>query len=134
MSEGAPDAFHARQVEAMAAYGIPEPEIARVLGIFAPTLRLHYPDELDTGGTKANSKVAESLYRKAIGDGHQSVTAAIFWLKTRARWKEVSTTEISGPEGGPLRKELVIRFITPGEDIRLLTSSSAKSTSPSRRK
>ncbi len=63
--------------------------------------------------------MAESLYRKAIGEGPQSVTAAIFWLKTRAHWKEVSATEISGPDGGLLRKELVIRFITPGEDIRL---------------
>ncbi len=37
---------------------------------------------------KANSRIAESLYRKAMGDGPQSVTACIFWLKTRARWKE----------------------------------------------
>ena len=84
------------------------------------TLRLHYPDELATGGTKANSKVAESLYRKAIGDGHQSVAAAIFWLKTRAHWKEVSATEISGPDGRPLVPELIIRFVDPETGYREL--------------
>ena len=84
------------------------------------TLRLHYPDELATGGTKANSKVAESLYRKAIGDRHQAVTAAIFWLKTRAHWKEVSAREISGPDGRPLVPELTIRFVEPGDDIKMV--------------
>jgi hypothetical protein len=32
------------------------------------------------------------VYRKATGEGRESVTAAIFWLKTRARWKETSST------------------------------------------
>ena len=41
-----------------------------------------------SGGIKANARVAESLYRKATGEGREAVTAAIFWLKTRARWKE----------------------------------------------
>jgi hypothetical protein len=78
----------------MAAYGVPEDKIARVVGIDAKTLRKHYRDELDTGQTKANSKVAESLYRKATGEGPQSVTAAIFWLKTRAQWKETLVSEV----------------------------------------
>jgi len=72
----------------MAAFGVPEQDIARVIGIDGKTLRKHYREELDTGQTKATAKVAESLYKKATGDGPQSVTAAIFWLKTRARWKE----------------------------------------------
>jgi len=83
-----PDQFHRRQVEAMAAFGVPELNIARVVGIDAKTLRKHYREELDTGQTKATAKVAESLFRKATSDGHQSVTAAIFWLKTRGGWRE----------------------------------------------
>jgi len=90
-----PDSFLLRQVEAMAAYGVPEEKIARVLGIDPKTLRKHYRDELDTGQIKANSKVAESLYRKATGEGPQSVTAAIFWLKTRALWKETMVSEVT---------------------------------------
>src|SRR5437763_12085537 len=48
-----------RQAETMAAYGIPEVDIARVLGVSKPTLRKHCGTELDTGATRANSKVAE---------------------------------------------------------------------------
>jgi hypothetical protein len=77
----------------MAAYGVPEADIARVIPIDPKTLRKHYREELDTGHVKANTKIAESLYRKALGDGAQSVTAAIFWLKTRAGWKE---TQVQG--------------------------------------
>lgn len=77
-----------RQVKALAAYGIPQDEIGRVIGVSKPTLEKHYRDELDRAEVEANAKVAESLFRKAMGDGSQSVTAAIFWLKTRARWKE----------------------------------------------
>ena len=72
----------------MAGYGIPEADIATVLEIDPKTLRKHYREELDTGQIKATAKVAESLFRKATGDGSQSVTAAIFWLKTRGGWRE----------------------------------------------
>lgn len=82
------DPFHRRQVEAMAGYGVPEESIARVVGIDPKTLRKHYREELDTGQIKATAKVAESLFRKATGEGSQSVTAAIFWLKTRGGWRE----------------------------------------------
>jgi len=74
----------------MAGYGVREADIARVVGIDAKTLRKHYRDELDTGQIKATAKVAESLYRKATSDGSQSVTAAIFWLKTRGGWRETT--------------------------------------------
>ncbi|MDQ1249754.1 MAG: hypothetical protein QG597_4130 [Actinomycetota bacterium] len=47
----------------MAAYGVPERDIARVLGIDPKTLRKHYRDELDTGSIKATAKVAEFLFR-----------------------------------------------------------------------
>lgn len=85
-----------KQVESMAGYGIPEDDIALSLDISAPTLRKHYRRELDLGHVKANSAVAQSLYKKALADGTSSVTAAIFWLKTRAGWKETSVHEHSG--------------------------------------
>ena len=72
-----------RQVEAMAGYGVPERDIARVLAIDPKTLRKHYREELDTGAIKATAKVAEFLFRKATTEGPQCVTAAIFWMKTR---------------------------------------------------
>ena len=80
-----------RQVDAMAAYGVPEHAIARVLQIDGKTLRKYFREELDTAHIKANSAVAQSLYQKAIGNGPQSVTACIFWCKTRMGWREPAT-------------------------------------------
>ena len=83
-----PDSGFRRQVEAMAAYGIPEIDIARVVGVDPKTLRKHYRDELDMGETKANAQVAGFLFNSARSG---NVTAQIFWLKTRARWRETPT-------------------------------------------
>jgi hypothetical protein len=80
-----PDPGLRRQVEAMAAYGIPEFDIARVVGIDPKTLRKYYFDELDLGSTKANAQVAGFLFNSARNG---NVSAQIFWLKTRARWRE----------------------------------------------
>src|ERR1700741_611362 len=60
-----PDPAQRRQVEAMAAYGIPEIDIAAVLGVDPKTLRKHYRDELDLGETKANAQVAGYLFNAA---------------------------------------------------------------------
>jgi hypothetical protein len=81
-----PDPSQRRQVEAMAAYGIPEIDISRVIGIDPKTLRKCYREELDLGETKANAQVAGFLFNAAKNG---NVTAQIFWLKTRARWREV---------------------------------------------
>lgn len=91
-----------KQVETLAGFGITEDDIAMSLEISKPTLIKHYRRELDMGHIKANSAVAQSLYKKATGEGASAVTAAIFWLKTRAGWKETVVNEHSGPDGGPI--------------------------------
>lgn len=88
-----PEPNSRRQVEAMAGYGIPEADIACVFDIDAKTLRKHYRGELDKGHIKATARVAEFLFRKATTEGPQCVTAAIFWMKTRAGWKETMVQE-----------------------------------------
>ena len=96
MSDGIEDLGHlpyASKVEAMAGYGLTAADIARVFDIGVDELKASYSRELAGGQIKANAKVAESLYRKAIGEGRESVIAAIFWLKTRARWREISVHE-----------------------------------------
>ncbi len=97
-----PDPVHHQKVEAMAGYGVPEADIARVLEIDPDLLRDLYAKELEGGHVKANARVAESLYRKALGEGREAVTAAIFWLKTRAGWKETAVHEVSGKDGAPI--------------------------------
>jgi hypothetical protein len=89
-----------KQVEAMKGFGIPEPDIALLIinprtndHIARDTLRKHFKYELAVGAAKANSKVAESLYKQAT-DGNTS--AAIWWSKTRMGWKETQGIEHSG--------------------------------------
>jgi hypothetical protein len=69
----------------LAAYGIPEADISGVVGIDPKTLRKHYREELDLGEAKANAQVAGFLFNAAKNG---NVTAQIFWLKTRAKWRE----------------------------------------------
>lgn len=83
----------ASKVEAMAGFGLPAADIALVLAMDLDELQLIYQRELETGTIKTNLRVAERLYQQALGDGRQAVTAAIFWLKTRARWKETQSEE-----------------------------------------
>lgn len=77
-----------KTVDGMAAYGVPEAAIAQVIGISVKTLSKYFREELDTAHIRANLAVAQSLWRKATGEGPQSVTAAIFWAKARMGWRE----------------------------------------------
>lgn len=77
-------------VETFSAFGIPHEDIARVIGITAPTLRLHYREELDLGSIKANAKVAQNLFTIACKPTREGLDAAKFWLRVRAGWSEYS--------------------------------------------
>ena len=92
-----------KQVETLAAFGVPQKEIARTAGIDEVTLRKYYSNEIETGATKANVKVVKNLFRIATGTGPAASGAAIFWCKTRLGWREVNRTELTGEEGGPIK-------------------------------
>jgi len=117
-----PDPAQRRQVEALAAYGIPEADISGVVGIDPKTLRKHYRDELDLGETKANAQVAGFLFNAAKNG---NVTAQIFWLKTRAKWRE---TPVELKHSGSIARkdlseisdeELLSMIYTLGADVGL---------------
>jgi len=89
--EPTPEQRHIVQLHAT--IGTPQEDIAKVIGIDPKTLRLHYRDELDLASAKANAVVGGALFNKAkAGD----TTAMIFWMKTRAGWKETHGVEHSG--------------------------------------
>jgi len=92
----APTEKDRKTVEAMASYGIPQDEIALVLGISVPTLRQHYPREVAVAAIKANAKMAESLFLQGMSKGPGALGAKIFWLKCRAGWAEAKPAEASG--------------------------------------
>lgn len=53
------------------------------------TLREHFRDELDSGAAKVMAQVAGNLVSIASSKTHKgAVTAAIFYLKTQAKWRE----------------------------------------------
>ena len=100
-------------VEGYAACGTPEADIARLVGIDPKTLRKHYRAELDDAHLKANAKVASSLYNTAIdrSAGIKHVTAAIFWMKTRAKWRETDRVEHTGVDGAPIQAEVAVAAV-----------------------
>jgi hypothetical protein len=82
-------------------------QIANHLKINRDTLAKYYREELDIATETTNLRVKQNLYNIAIDPTHkQSVTAAIFWLKTRARWRETDRLEVTGPNGGPIEQNV----------------------------
>lgn len=78
-----------KMVEAMVSYGIQQHAICAILDIDTKTLRKHYEREIATATSKANSLVAQTLFRKATDPSltSPSVTAAMFWMRARAGWR-----------------------------------------------
>ena len=100
-----------KQVEALASFGVSRGEIAKVAGICVTTLVKYYGETLDIAATKANSLVAQSLFNRAVkGDGAAATSAAIFWLKVRAGWREKDVHEVTGLNGGPIEMVDVSRL------------------------
>ena len=100
------------QVFALSSFGLPQEEISAFVGISDDTLRKYYSDELDKASIDRNAQVAAFLFRSASGSAisegasySDCLKAAMFWLKTRARWREVNSTEITGRDGGPIQTE-----------------------------
>jgi len=65
--------------------GTTQDVLADILGIDKKTLRKHYREELDQSTAKANAQIGGALFNKAKGG---DTTAMIFWMKTRAGWRE----------------------------------------------
>ena len=82
-----------RLVEHHAATGTPHAAIAKLVGVSLNTLKKHYPEELELGLARANAVVSGTLFNEAKKG---NITACIFWLKTRAGWRETSKIEHSG--------------------------------------
>jgi len=91
------DEKEARQVEAMAAVGITQEDIALVLGMNFKTLTRLYSEAWKRGKVKANAKVGERLYKKAVEDG--DTASLIFWAKTQMGWRETQRVDHTSSDG-----------------------------------
>lgn len=88
----------------LAAFGLRHEDISLFVknkagqAISTPTLIKYFDEELNTGKLKANVKVAQTLYKKAVGG---DTTSIIFWLKAQAGWKD-QRVELTGKDGKDL--------------------------------
>jgi hypothetical protein len=73
------------KVRHLAGLGVRQDDIARIVKCSPKTLRKRCRDDLDGGAAEANAIVSGSLFAAAKGG---NVVAQIFWLKTRAQWRE----------------------------------------------
>jgi|TARA_B100001939_G_C16896229_1_gene597755 predicted transcriptional regulator len=77
----------------LSAVGVTYEDIASKLQISSDTLTKYYKTELDEGRIDANAQIARSLFEQAKTG---NTSAQMFWLKTRAGWKETDRREIDG--------------------------------------
>jgi hypothetical protein len=73
------------RVRHLAGVGVRQDDIAKIIGCAPKTLRKQFRDDLDRGVAEANAIVSGCLFAAAKGG---NVTAQMFWMKTRAHWRE----------------------------------------------
>jgi hypothetical protein len=73
------------KVRYLAGVGVPQDDIAKIIGCAPKTLRKRLRDELDRGVAEANATISGYLFAAAKAG---NIAAIIFWLKTRANWRE----------------------------------------------
>ena len=83
-------------VQLHATIGTQQSVIADIIGIDAKTLRKHYRTELDHASAQANATIGGALFNKAKGG---DTTAMIFWMKTRAGWRERQEIDHTSSDG-----------------------------------
>ena len=91
-----------------ATMGTDQDIIADLIGIDAKTLRKYYRVELSHSTAKANAAIGGALYNKAKnGD----TAAMIFWMKTRARWRETVHVDNTSSDGtmSPTKIQIVAK-------------------------
>ncbi|TIM30032.1 MAG: hypothetical protein E5Y61_20870 [Mesorhizobium sp.] len=101
-------------MEALAGFGLSTADFACVLATDEQDLKATYAHELESGAIKANARSPKASTARRPVKVREAVTAAIFWLKTRARWKETSVRELEG------KLDTSVTFVTTYEDMKLL--------------
>src|SRR6266404_1087150 len=85
------------KVRYLAGVGVRQDDIAKIVGCAPKTLRKRLRDELDRGVAEANATISGYLFAAAKAG---NIAAIIFWLKTRAHWRERNATDEPVPSDG----------------------------------
>src|SRR6201986_4003849 len=102
------------KVRHLAGVGVRQDDIARLVGCAPKTLRKRCRDDLDRGVAEANAVVSGSLFAAAKGG---NVTAQIFWLKSRARWRE-NAARSDAASGGDAEGSSPVVLVLPAQPPR----------------
>ena len=97
------------KVRHLAGLGVRQDYIARIVRCSPKTLRKRCRDDLDCGIAEANAIVSGSLFAAAKGG---NVTAQIFWLKTRAHWRE-NAARTDAASGGDAEGSSPVVLVLP---------------------
>src|SRR6266853_5398595 len=84
------------RVRHLAGIGLRQDDIAKIIGCSPKTLRKRFRDELERGVAEANATVCGYLFAAAKAG---NIPAIIFWLKTRAHWREGAAPDGPVPGG-----------------------------------
>lgn len=95
------------RVRYLAGLGVRQDDIAKIIGCAPKTLRKRFRDELDRGVAEANATISGYLFAAAKAG---NIPAIIFWLKTRAHWREGAAPNepISRVTGDPNAEVIVV--------------------------
>lgn len=132
----------------LAKLGFSDERMAAAIGISRSTLHEwrqanpEFSDAIKTAKSQADAEVVEALHRRACGyiakDGSEippHPTAAIFWLRNRqpTEWRDVTRTELSGPDGGPIQAAPVLQLPAAQDEAlqRLIADAQARVRRPS---
>jgi hypothetical protein len=100
-----PSAASRERVVISSGLGIPNDQVAAILGISLTSLLKYYESDIRLGRAKASAEIADSLFNKAKnGD----TAALIWWTKAQMKWTETQRHENTGSDGGPV--EIVIKW------------------------
>jgi len=82
------------KVRHLAGVCVRQDDIAKIIGCAPKTLRKRCREDLDRGVAEANAMVSGYLFANAKAG---NVAAQIFWLKTRAHWRERAVSDNLAP-------------------------------------
>jgi hypothetical protein len=106
------------KVRCLAGLGVRQDDIAKIIRCAPKTLRKQFRDELDRGVAEANATVSGYLFAAAKAG---NIAAIIFWLKTKAHWRERTTPDDPIPGGHTEANSPVVLVLPDNSRDRELT-------------
>jgi len=143
---------YAEQTAKLCALGATDAQLADFFEVSISTINLwkvkhpEFSESVSVPKEIADSRVEQSLYRRAMGYEHDEVdirvvggeivetpirkyyppdsTAMIFWLKNRksAEWREMKAVELTGAGGGPVESVLNVASLSTATLAEILAA------------